>query len=67
MATVELRELTGRGKTRKLETTEVAVDAGDEDACVDLLRRMAKQHGKKAGDCEIRVRNGRKAPQTYRV
>jgi hypothetical protein len=67
MATVELRELKQHGKTRRLETTDVEVDANDADACVDLLRRMAKKHGKSAGDVEIQVRNGRKAPHTYRI
>jgi hypothetical protein len=67
MARVELRELKGHGKTRRLEVTEVDVDASDSEACVDLLRRMAKQHDRKAGDCELRVKPGRKAEQTYRV
>jgi hypothetical protein len=67
MATVELREILQRGKTRHLETTDVEVDPGDSDSCTDLLRRMARQHGKSAGGVELRVRNGRKAPKTYRV
>jgi hypothetical protein len=67
MATVELRELKQHGRTRRLETTDVEVDPTDAEACVELLRRMAKKHGKSAGDVEIHVRNGRKAPHTYRV
>lgn len=67
MARVELRELKAHGKTRRLEETDVEVDPTDADACVDLLRRMAKSHGKAPGGVEISVRNGRKAPHTYRI
>ncbi|HWD83263.1 MAG TPA: hypothetical protein VG497_30395 [Kribbella sp.] len=66
MARVELRELGKGGRTHHLKTTTVAIDGGDEEACVDLLRRMARQHGRKAGDCELAVKVGTKTT-TYRV
>jgi hypothetical protein len=66
MARVELREIGKRGKTHHLETTNVEVDASDSEACVDLLRRLARQHGKASGDCELAVKSGRKTT-TYRV
>jgi hypothetical protein len=66
MARVELRELVKRG-TKHLETSSnVAIDATDEDACVALLKRMARKHGKDAGDCEIRVKSGTRG-KTYRI
>jgi hypothetical protein len=67
MATVEVRELKPHGKMRRLEKTDVEVDPSDAEACVDLLRRLAKKHGKSAGDVEIHVQNGRKAGRTYRI
>ncbi|MET7284167.1 hypothetical protein ABZS29_38395 [Kribbella sp. NPDC005582] len=66
MARVELRELGKGGRTHHLKTTDVAIDGGDEEACVDLLRRMARQHGKSAAECEIAVKVGTKT-KTYRV
>lgn len=66
MARVELRELGKRGKTNHLETTDVEIDGGDSEACLDLLRRMAKQHRRTAAECELHVKNGRKT-QTYRL
>jgi hypothetical protein len=44
----------------------VDVDVRDEDGCLELLRRMAKQHGLCPTDCEIMVKTGRHS-QTYRV
>ncbi|MFD7161701.1 hypothetical protein ACFV9C_44450 [Kribbella sp. NPDC059898] len=66
MARVELRELGKAGRTHNLKTTTVAIDGTDEEACVDLLRRMAHQHGKKASECELAVKVGTKT-KLYRV
>lgn len=66
MARVELREIGKGGRTYHLKTTDVVVDGSDEEACADLLRRMARQHGKKAGDCELKVKVGTRT-RTYRV
>jgi hypothetical protein len=66
MARVELRELVKRGKKHLETSRNVAIDATDEDACVDLLKRMAKKHGVDAGACEISVKSGTRA-KTYRI
>ena len=55
------------GGTRAVEKVDnVDVDASDEDGCFELLRRMAKRHGLKLTDCEIRVKTGR-TNKTYRA
>lgn len=51
---------------RTVERFEVSIDVDDEDACIDLLRRTAKRHGLKPGDCELKLHDGRKKP-TYRI
>lgn len=56
----------GRYNNRTVERFEVVVDVDDEDACIDLLRRTAKRHGLKPGDCELKLHDGRKKP-VYRV
>jgi hypothetical protein len=66
MARVELRELGKGSRTHHLETTTVAISGGDEEACLDLLRRMARQHKRTAAECELLVKDGRKTT-VYRV
>jgi hypothetical protein len=66
MARVDLRALGKGGRTNHLETTTVAIDGGDEDACLDLLRRMARRHKRTAAECELRVKVGTKT-KVYRV
>lgn len=66
MARVVLREVVKRGRKHVATSPNVAIDANDEDACVDLLKRMAKQHGKDAAKCEISVKSGTRA-QTYTI
>lgn len=64
---VALRELLRRGMTRTVESaSDVDVDAKDPDACLDLLRAMAKRHRLKPADCEITVKTGR-TTKTYRM
>lgn len=64
-STVDLREL-GRWGSTRIEQTEVSVDVRDEDACLDLLRRMAKRHGKRPSDCELIVKTGIRS-ERYRL
>jgi len=66
MARVELRELGKGGRTHHLETTTVAVDGNDEEACLSLLKRMANQHKRTAAQCELKVKVGTRT-KTYRV
>lgn len=56
-ATAWLREVTRHNRLVK-RVDGVLVDARDEDDCEELLRRLAKQHGVKAGDCELTVKSG---------
>jgi hypothetical protein len=66
-SSVVLSRLTSMGGTRTVEKVDnVDVDASDEDDCFELLRRMAKRHGLKPTDCEIRVKTGR-TNKTYRM
>lgn len=66
-STVVLSRLTSAGRAKTVEkVNNVDVDARDEDDCFELLRRMAKRHGLKPTDCEIRVQTGRH-DKTYRV
>lgn len=66
MARVVLREVVKGGRRAHLETdTNVAVDAGDEEACLDLLKRMARKHKVDPASCEISVKSGTRA-KTYR-
>jgi hypothetical protein len=63
---VALRELLRRG-TRTVESApNVDVDVKDSDACLELLRVMAKRHGLKPSDCELTVKTGR-TTKTYRM
>jgi hypothetical protein len=66
MARVELREIGKRGRTNHLETTTVVVDQGDEDACLSVLKTMAKAHKRRPEQCELRVKVGTKT-KTYRL
>jgi hypothetical protein len=63
---VQLRELTRRGPKSVETAMNVDVDVNDEDGCLEVLRRMAKQKGLKPGDCELMVKTGRHS-KTYRV
>lgn len=66
MARVELRELVKRGRNHLETAPNVSIDATDEDACVALLRTMARKHGKSPANCEISVKSGTRA-KTYRI
>jgi hypothetical protein len=66
MARVELRELVRRGRNHLETAPSVAIDANDEDACVALLRTMAKKHRKNPANCEISVKSGTRA-KIYRI
>lgn len=66
MARVELRELVRRGRNHLETASNVSIDASDEEACLTLLRTMAKKHGKSPASCEISVKSGTRA-KTYRV
>lgn len=66
MARVELRELVKRGRNKLESAQGVAVDANDEEACIALLRDMARKHRKDPASCEISVKSGTRA-KTYRI
>jgi hypothetical protein len=66
MARVELRELVKRGRNHLETAPNVSIDANDEDACIALLRTMAKKHKKNPANCEISVKSGTRA-KTWRV
>lgn len=66
MAKVVLREVVKRGRNHVETAPNVTVDANDEEACVALLRTMARSNGKNPADCEISVKSGTRA-KTYRI
>lgn len=64
---VVLRQDNGKGHLLHVKTDlNVAVDQGDEDECLDLLKRMAKRHGLKPTECELTVKTGTKS-RSYRL
>lgn len=66
MARVELREIGKGGRTNHLKTTTYVVDQNDEEACLSVLRTLAKAHKRRPDQCELRVKVGTKT-KTYRV
>jgi len=67
-ATAWLRDVTRHNRLVK-EARGVVVDVLDEEDCIELLRRMAKQNGVKASDCELTVKGGSngRTTRTYRL
>lgn len=63
---VELSRIEGH-RARFVEAADVVIDTDDEEALVDLLRRMAKRRGMKASEAELRVCGGIFANKTIRV
>lgn len=56
MTTVKLARIRSG---RVVATADFALDPSDDGACVDALRRLAKQHGVAAADHELRVEGRR--------
>ena len=67
-ATAWLRDVTKRNRLIK-RADGVVIDVLDEEDCIELLRRMAKQNGAKAADCELTVKGGNngRTTRTYRL